>query len=93
MTQRKLTRATAPMCPECEHTLAGEGPSYQCMNCGHCCGRTYETNPDWGYLAPDVSDAAALMRSVAKVIADIPGARDQATRLLSMAKVLEGDHE
>ena len=50
----KLTKASVPMCPECEFALTGEGPSYQCENCGHCCGRTYETNPDYGYFVPDV---------------------------------------
>jgi hypothetical protein len=91
----KLIRATVPMCPECEIAMSGH-PDYShksAMWCHGCNQTIYNTSYHWGYYAPDVAGEVEGVRSVARVIAGIPGCRDQATRLFIMAKVLEGKNE
>ncbi len=92
----KLVRAEIPMCQngdcggEMERIPEGRslrGPRYVCGSCG-----TTADFPWIGYHPVDVKGAVGLMRSVADAITDIPGCRDQATRLYIMAKVTEASH-
>lgn len=69
--KNKLERATIPMCPRCGEpveyrTLGRAGNYYVCTNatCLHHC-----TDPDYGYLAPDIS---GVVGEIDRVLRDNP---------------------
>lgn len=102
MSKRKLILATVPMCPHCGHEITDTVPGGGREYCNIC---RILVLPVLGYYEPEsthdalrtevkllravAGDAVALMRSVSSAIEGIPGCRDQMTRLLIMAMVLE----
>lgn len=63
MTERKLTRAEIPMCPECGEeirSLCADGRSGRCTNEACARYRKHTSSPDYGHYEPDVAGVVAV---------------------------------
>jgi hypothetical protein len=69
MSERKLTRATVPMCPRCGAKMAKAGslPFYECLGMRGC-KAVYEHRVYWGYYAVNV---AGVVKEMKRFIAQV----------------------
>ena len=92
MTERNLTRAEIPMCPECGAVMKGiravmKGfglKGHQCLEC-----KCFTHYPDYGYYPPDVSGVVRILRSKAQSEADL-GLPGRSLWFSELADRLEG---
>lgn len=86
MTERKLIRATVPMCPHCSRVVRAEIRfSYFCAECGH-----HSSHPDYGYYAPDVVKVVREMLDAVELYERTTGKSVLTVNIADWAKRLEG---
>lgn len=93
MSERKLTRATVPMCPECKAEMVWCSASsfYGCDSCADnpAIDRACTSHPDWGYYPIDVAVVVKGLR----LYVSLPGQPPSVKLLKEWLGRLEGRHE